>query len=70
MTSLSFMASKRTTPQRDHSLVDMHQTVQLLPSEACIRQWSLGQARSVIVYVSFIINTTTIASKMTVAAVN
>jgi len=71
MTSLSFM-DRRTTPQRGHLLVDTHQTVRLLPSEACIciRQCSLGQARSVIVYFSFTMNTATIASKMTVAAVN
>ena len=67
---LSFMASRCTMPQRDHSLVDAHQTVWLLPSEACVRQCSLGQARSVIVYFSFRINTATIASKMTIAAVN
>jgi len=70
MTSFSFKASRRTTPQRDHSLVNMHQTVRLLPSEDCIRQCSLGQARSIIIYFSFRINTATVASKMTVAAVN
>jgi len=70
MMSLSFMVSRCTAPQRDHSLVDMHQTVWLLPSEACIRQCSLGEARSVIVYFSFRINTATIALKMTVVAVN
>jgi len=33
----------RTTPQRDHSLVDAHQTVRLLPSEACSKQCSLAR---------------------------
>jgi len=43
------------TPQRDHSLVDTHQTVRLLPSEAWARLDLL------FVYFSFRINTATIA---------